>query len=99
MCLGVPGKILEITQENPLRAGRVEFGGITKDVCLACVPEAGPGDWVIVHVGFAISQLDEAEAQRTFEYLREIDELGELEVEATWGRNAPPGSPPAEGAK
>ena len=60
------------------RAGRVRFGGIVKEVNLACVPEAGVGDYVIVHVGFAISKLDEAEARRVFEYLEQMDALGEL---------------------
>jgi hydrogenase expression/formation protein HypC len=80
MCLGVPGRIREITQERPLRTGRVEFAGIAKDVCLEYVPDAGPGDWVVVHVGFAISRLDESEASRTLEYLREIGDLGELDA-------------------
>ena len=81
MCLAVPGKILSITDEGPLlRMGRVSFGGIVKAVNLAYVPEAGLGDYVIVHVGFAISTLDQQEADRVFEYLRQMDELGELEV-------------------
>lgn len=80
MCLAVPGKLLSISGDDPLtRMGRVSFGGIIKDVCLAYVPEAKVGDYVIVHVGFAISILDEEEASRVFEYLREMDELGELE--------------------
>ena len=78
MCLGIPGKIISIDPNTPLRTGRVEFGGIVKDVCLAYVPEAGIGDYVIVHVGFAISKLDQAEAARVFEYLAEIGDLGEL---------------------
>lgn len=73
MCLGVPGRIVEITQ-NDLRTGKVAFGGIIRDVCLEYVPEADVGDWVIVHVGFAISRMDEAEAARTLAYL---DEMGE----------------------
>jgi hydrogenase expression/formation protein HypC len=80
MCLAVPGKILSIAGEEPLaRAGRVQFGGIVKQVSLAYVPEAEVGDYVLVHVGFAISLVDEQEAQRVFEYLREMDELRELE--------------------
>lgn len=80
MCLAVPGKVLSIDSEDPLfRNGRVSFGGIVKQVNLACVPEAQKDDYVIVHVGVAISKLDEAEAQRVFEYLREMDELSELE--------------------
>lgn len=80
MCLAVPGQILQITVADPLsRTGRVSFGGIVKEVNLACVPEAGVGDFVIVHVGVAISRVDEAEARRVFEYLKQVDELGELE--------------------
>jgi len=82
MCLAVPGKIISITEnEDPIfRTGKVSFGGIVKEVNLAYVPEAQLGDYVIVHVGFAISKLDEAEAQKTFEYLREIGELEELKT-------------------
>jgi hydrogenase expression/formation protein HypC len=80
MCLAVPGKIISINEnEDPiLRTGKVSFGGIVKEVNLAYVPEAQVGDYVIVHVGFAISKLDEAEAQKVFEYLREMGELEEL---------------------
>jgi hydrogenase expression/formation protein HypC len=83
MCLAVPGKIIEITgshsEESPFdRTARVSFGGIVKEVCLACVPDAKPGDYVIVHVGFALSKVDEQEAHRVFDYLREMDELAEL---------------------
>lgn len=80
MCLGVPGKIISISGDDPLtRMGKVSFGGIVKEACLAYVPEAQVGDYVIVHVGFAISRLDEHEAQQVFEYLRQMDELRELE--------------------
>jgi hydrogenase expression/formation protein HypC len=81
MCLAVPGKILNIADDGPMtRMGRVSFGGIVKEVSLAYVPEAGVGDYVIVHVGFAISTLDQQEADRVFEYLRQMDELQELET-------------------
>jgi hydrogenase expression/formation protein HypC len=81
MCLAVPGKILSVAGDEPLsRAGKVSFGGIVKEVNLSFVPEAGVGDYVIVHVGCAISRLDEEEAQRVFAYLREMNELGELEA-------------------
>jgi hydrogenase expression/formation protein HypC len=82
MCLGVPGKVIKI-EENPLgmSMGRVDFAGITKDVCLAYVPEVQLGDYVIVHVGFAISVVDEEEAMQVFEYLKEMDELAELEIQ------------------
>jgi hydrogenase expression/formation protein HypC len=89
MCLAVPGKVLSIAGDEPLqRAGRVSFGGIVKEVNLACVPEAQVGDYVIVHVGVAISRLDEAVAQRVFDYLREMDELAELQPDST-GKPAP----------
>ncbi|MBM3956742.1 MAG: HypC/HybG/HupF family hydrogenase formation chaperone [Gemmatimonadetes bacterium] len=76
MCLAVPGKILSVSGDEPLRRmGRVSFGGIVKEVSLAYVPDAGVDDYVIVHAGFAISQLDEQEALEVFEYLKEIEEL------------------------
>ncbi len=79
MCLAVPGKIVAITSDGELlRAGKVSFGGILKEVNLACVPEADEGDYVLVHVGFAISRIDEEEAGRVFEYLRQIGELEEI---------------------
>jgi len=74
MCLAVPGQIIQIEGDEPVaRVGRVRFGGIVKDVNLAFVPEARQGDYVLVHVGFAISRIDEAEAARVFAYLKEID--------------------------
>ncbi len=80
MCLAVPGKIISIDcgMEELMRFGKVNFGGIVKDVNLAYVPEAKIGDYVIVHVGFALNTVDEAEAQKVFEYLREMDSLDEL---------------------
>ena len=82
MCLAVPGKVLSIAGDDPLtRVGRVSFGGIVKEVSLACVPETKVGDYVLVHVGFAISKLDEEEARRVLAYLRNTDELAELEGE------------------
>lgn len=78
MCLAIPGKLLSVAGEDLSRTGKVDFGGILKEVSLACVPEAQIGDYVIVHVGFAISRLDESEASKVFEYLREMDELAEL---------------------
>ena len=83
MCLAIPGRILSIAGDDPLmRTGRVSFGGIVKEVNLAYTPEAGVGDYVIVHVGFAISTLDQTEAHRVFDYLREMGELGELQSES-----------------
>ena len=79
MCLAVPGKILNISGEDFARTARVSFGGIVKEVSLAYVPEAEEGHYVLVHVGFAISVLDEAEAMKTFEILKQMGELEELE--------------------
>lgn len=73
MCLGIPGKVVEIRQQDDVPMGRVEFGGILKEVCLAYTPEARLGDYVLVHVGFAISIIDEAEAHETMNFLREIE--------------------------
>jgi hydrogenase expression/formation protein HypC len=81
MCLGVPGKVLSLSEGVAgMQMGKVSFGGITRDVCLAYVPEVSIGAYVIVHAGFAISQIDEAEAQEVFEYLRQMGELEELDV-------------------
>lgn len=83
MCLGIPGQIESISETGELtRSGRVRFGGIVKEVNLAYVPEARVGDYVIVHVGFAISVIDEREARQVFEYLRQMDELEELKPES-----------------
>jgi len=77
MCLGIPGKLVEVHKQDDLPMGRVEFGGILKEVCLAYTPEAQVGDYVLVHVGFAISRLDEAEAAEMFEFLEEISEAAD----------------------
>ncbi len=80
MCLAVPGKIISIEGSDPIfRCGKVSFGGILKQINLAYVPDAKIGDYVLVHVGFAISTIDEAEAQEVFKYLQEMGELAELE--------------------
>jgi hydrogenase expression/formation protein HypC len=80
MCLAIPGRITLITQEDRLmRMGKVDFGGISKEINLSYVPEAVLGDYVIVHVGFAISRVEEREAKRVFEYLKEMEELGEIQ--------------------
>jgi len=82
MCLGVPGKVIRIADgEVEMKMGTVDFSGISKEVCLVYVPEARVGDYVIVHVGFAISTVDEKEAKQVFEYLRQIDELRALDLE------------------
>jgi len=89
MCLGIPGRITEIRDEAGLAMGKVDFGGVRKDACLAYLPEAQLGDYVIVHVGFAISRVDEAEALKTLEIL---DGMGVLTPELQTfgpGKDAP----------
>jgi hydrogenase expression/formation protein HypC len=78
MCLAIPGKLLTVDREGDLAMGKVDFGGTARRVCLEHVPEARPGDYVLVHVGFALSRVDEAEAKRIFELLEEMGELAEL---------------------
>jgi len=96
MCLAIPGKLTTITGDDPLtRAGKVDFGGVLKEVSLAYVPEVKVGDYVIVHVGFALSRVDEAEANQVFEYLREMEELSELEESGAGAPPAPPLASPA----
>lgn len=77
MCLAIPGKILDDQVVNGVRSGRVQFGGITREACLDFVPEAGVGDYVLVHVGFAISRVDPGEAERTYELLESMGMLAE----------------------
>ncbi len=77
MCLGVPGKIVEIYESGGLRMGKVDFGGVTRETCLAYVPDLREGDYTVVHVGFAISRLSEEEAQATLAVLREMGDLEE----------------------
>jgi len=79
MCLAVPGKVVEITGEGVLRMGKVDFSGVQRQACLAYVPEVRLGDYVLVHVGFAISRIDEQAAHETLAALAEIDALGEVE--------------------
>jgi hydrogenase expression/formation protein HypC len=76
MCLGIPGRVIDVHDEAGLPMGRVDFGGVRKDACLAYLPDTGVGDYVVVHVGFAISRLDEAEALRTLEILGEMGVMG-----------------------
>jgi len=90
MCLAVPGRIVSIAGDDPLmRMAKVNFGGIVKDVNLAYVPDAKVDDYVIVHVGFALNTIDEAEANQVFEYLKEMGELGELEDAGSSGSTTP----------
>ncbi len=82
MCLAIPGKVIEIQQDNAgVRMAKANFGGIVKQVCLEYTPEVNCGDYVLVHVGFALSKVDEAEAQRTYQALEELNQLAELQVE------------------
>lgn len=78
MCLGVPGLVVSRAVEDGLLMGRVDFGGVSRKVCLEHVQDVAPGDYVLVHVGFALSCIDAAEAHKIFELLRELDQLGEL---------------------
>ena len=81
MCLAIPGKVLSISGDDPVtRMGRIDFSGVVKQACLAYVPEVNVGDYVIVHVGFALSKVDEDEAKKVFGYLKQMGELGELET-------------------
>ena len=81
MCLAVPGKLVQIEGDDPTwRSGKVDFGGILKEVNLGCVPDAEVGDYVLVHVGLAISKVDEDEAKQVFEYLEAMDDLKELQI-------------------
>ena len=77
MCLAIPGKILEASDAGMNRMAKVQFGGITREICLDFVPEANPGDYVLAHVGFALSVIDRAEAERTYALLEEMGALDE----------------------
>jgi hydrogenase expression/formation protein HypC len=88
MCLAIPGKLASIEEKDGLRTGRVQFGGIVRQVCLDFVPEAKQGDYVMVHVGFAISVVDKDEAERTYALLESMGVLAE--------ELAPDGAAPAE---
>lgn len=81
MCLGIPGQVIATYREHDVLMGKVDFGGVAKRVCLAHVPDAAPGDYVLVHVGFALARIDEAEARRVFEFLDGMNQLGELTIE------------------
>ena len=80
MCLAIPGKVLEVFEDRGVRMGRADFGGTVRKVCLESLPEAGIGDYVLVHVGYALSKVDPEEAERTYRLLEELDQLGELEA-------------------
>ena len=80
MCLAIPGKVLELFDRQGLRMAKVQFGGITRESCLEYVPEAKIGDYVLVHVGMALSIIDAEEAERTFELFRQMGQLAELDA-------------------
>ncbi len=80
MCLGIPGKVVETGRENDILMGKVDFGGVFKRICLEHVPDVRIGEYVIVHVGFALNKIDEAEARRVFEFLEQMNELDELKA-------------------
>ncbi len=84
MCLGVPGRVIEVYEQDGIQMGRIDFGGIVKEICLAYVPEATVGEYVIVHAGFAISRLNEQEAQETLALLQQ---MGTLEEELNAGED------------
>jgi hydrogenase expression/formation protein HypC len=79
MCLAIPGKVVETYDQGGLRMAKVQFGGITREACLEYLPETQTGEYVLVHVGFAITKVDEVEAERTYQALMELDQLNELE--------------------
>jgi hydrogenase expression/formation protein HypC len=79
MCLAIPGKVVETYDQGGLRMAKVQFGGIVREACLEYLPETQTGEYVLVHVGFAISRVDEAEAERTYQALIELDQLNELD--------------------
>ena len=97
MCLGIPGRVVETYREHDVLMGKVCFSGISKRVCLEHVPEVRPDDYVLVHVGFALSRIDQDEAKRVFEFLEELGQLGELEdADPMADDRSPPGpSPPS----
>ena len=80
MCLAIPGKVIEKFGRDGLQMARVQFGGVVRESCLEYVPETGIGDYVLVHVGFAISRVDEEEARRTYQALADLDQLAELDT-------------------
>jgi hydrogenase expression/formation protein HypC len=80
MCLGIPGRVVETYREHDVLMGKIDFGGVLKRACLEHVPETNIGDYVLVHVGFALQRIDEIEAQRVFDFLKSMDQLTDLEV-------------------
>jgi hydrogenase expression/formation protein HypC len=90
MCLAVPGRVESMASDDAgMQMGRVSFGGIVKDVCLSYVPDVAVGDYVLVHIGFALQKIDQEEAAQVFRYLEEMDELGDLQDTAAAGAPDP----------
>jgi len=87
MCLGIPGKVIERFEASGLPMAKVQFGGICRQACLAYVPDVAVGEYVVVHVGFAISKIDEEEAARTYQLLESMDQLTELKAPDPDGRS------------
>jgi len=79
MCLGIPGEVMTVREDDGLLMAKVRFGGVTRDVCLEAQPDAGPGDYVLVHVGMAIAKIDRDEALRAWELLEDMGETAQLE--------------------
>jgi hydrogenase expression/formation protein HypC len=80
VCLAVPGCVVEVGREHDVVVGTVDFGGISRRVCLEHIPDVKPGEYVLVHVGFALARIEEAEARRVWEFLKEMGELSELQA-------------------
>jgi hydrogenase expression/formation protein HypC len=80
MCLAIPGKVVETFEQGGMRMAKVQFGGVVREACLEYVPDTKVGEYVLVHVGFAISTIDEEEAQRTYDALAQLDQLSELDA-------------------
>lgn len=99
MCLGIPGKLLEVYQKDDLPMGKADFGGVVKEVCLAYTPEAQPGEYVLVHVGFAISRIDQTEADQIFSLLSEMEALAESEAPASSQPTPAPSFPAPDSAQ
>ncbi|MGE0758007.1 MAG: HypC/HybG/HupF family hydrogenase formation chaperone [Pirellulaceae bacterium] len=96
MCLGIPGRVVETYQEQGILMGKIDFGGIAKRICLECTPDVQPGQYVLVHVGFALQIIDEREAQQVFEFLARMDELGESGSEGLPDASSRPAQHPGE---
>ncbi len=85
MCLGIPGKILSVYDDHGTKMAKLDFGGVTREACIEVIPEAKPGDWTIVHAGFALNLLSEAEARETLDILEEMEALAKLEDQEQGG--------------